>query len=171
PPQAPDCVNQPEPANQECGFRETEVICGDITHNMEVAPKFHFDGLHGGHKTGIFGRDESQFGKKQRAGVQIVASEGAGESFALRAPRALEQFSAYFVRGPAPVLGAVRQAEMGGYGLKPLASRPAHRGRVRVHALSPAIFPNTRIRKHGKTRRLLPERLKPLEKRLVAWPR
>src|SRR5579862_4534265 len=72
PPRLPDCIDQPETANQKRRLRQAEIIGGDIPHNVEVAPKFTLNRLNRGDETWIIGRNQADFGQKQRTGVEIV---------------------------------------------------------------------------------------------------
>ena len=58
----PQCIDQPEPANQKGRFRQAEIVGSDIPHNVETTTKFMSDRLDGGHKSGIIGRNQAKFG-------------------------------------------------------------------------------------------------------------
>ena len=50
--------------------------------------------------------------------------------------------------------GALLHAEMLGDRAETVAAGPAHRGRMGVHAVAAAVFPDTRVGLEGKPRRL-----------------
>jgi len=87
----PPGIHQPEPANQEGGGRQPEIVRRRITHNVLLAQKF---ALHGGdraHEARIFGFDHPEIGQQQNAGVEIIRAEGGGERLPLLVPGALQQ--------------------------------------------------------------------------------
>src|SRR5262245_10464122 len=84
----PQCIDQPEAANQKGGLREAEVVGNNIPHNVETAPKFMTDRLNGRHKTGIVMRYQTEFSQEQCAGIKVVALEGPRKRLSLGVPRA-----------------------------------------------------------------------------------
>ena len=71
----PQCIDQPEPANQKLRLRKTKIVSGDISHNVETAPKFISDGVDCCHKTWVIRRYQTELGQQQRAGIEIIAVE------------------------------------------------------------------------------------------------
>src|SRR4029079_11587729 len=104
-------------------------------------------------------------------GIEIVAVKCGQKRLALGAPCTFElRFSDAF-RNTAPMGGALRQIEVVRDGCEPLAARPAHRGRMRVHARAPSVFPDARIRLERELRCLLTKRLDGVKKRCISRPR
>ena len=70
----PQCIHQPEAANQKGRLRQAEIVGSDIPHNVETTAKFMADRLDGRHKAGIIGRDQAKLGQQKGAGIEIVAA-------------------------------------------------------------------------------------------------
>src|SRR5262249_34839764 len=84
---------------------------------------------------------EAELGEQQTTRVEILRADRAGEGLAFGIPGAFEKRPFDRMRGVRPVARAIVQAEVGGDCREPVAACPAHRGRMRMHALTPAIFP------------------------------
>ena len=116
----------------------------------------------------------------QQARVRRASSTLASRSWPSRAPASapLSSFQARerigsrkFVRMGAPIGGAIRDAEPRRDLRQTVARRPAERGRMRVDALAPAIFPYAGVRRQRELQRPFAERLERLEQRRVAHAR
>ena len=90
----PQCIHQPEAANQKGRFRAAEIVGSDIPHNVETTSKFMTDGLDGRHKSGVIGCDQAKFGQQKRTGVEIIAVESRRKCLAFRIPCAFEHLLA-----------------------------------------------------------------------------
>lgn len=59
----PQCIYQPEAANQKGRFRLAKIVGSDIPHNVETTSKFMADRLDSRHKSGVIGRDQAKLGQ------------------------------------------------------------------------------------------------------------
>jgi hypothetical protein len=132
PPDLPQCIDQPEPANQKGRFRRAKIVSSDIPHNVKTAPKFMPDGLDGCHEPWIVRRYQAKLGKQKRAGIKIFAVKCGRKRLPLRVPRAFEHLLSNAVGNAAPMVGALGQIEMVCDGCETLAACPAHCGRHRA---------------------------------------
>src|SRR5215831_4283217 len=135
------CIDQPEPANQKGRLRQAEIVGSDIPHNVETTPKFMANRLNGCGKARIVGCHQAEFGEQKCAGIKVIALESRRKRLALGIPGAFKHLFSDAFRYSTPIGCAVRQAEVSGNRRKAVASGPAHRRRMRMHALAPAIFP------------------------------
>src|SRR6185437_7083453 len=107
----PQCIDQPEPANQKCRLGQAKIISSNIPHNVETAPKFISYGVDCCHKTWVFRRYQTELCQQERTRVEIIAVECRGKGLPLGIPAAFEHFRADAFGDPAPVGGAFRQIE------------------------------------------------------------
>ena len=70
-----------------------------------------------------------------------------------------------------PVRRAIGETEPRGDRREPLTAGPAHRGRMGVDALAPAIFPDAGVRLERELGRLVAQRFQQPKQRFVAGPR
>ena len=63
-PNFPQCIDQPEPANQKSRLRQAKIVSSDIPHNVEAAPKFMSYGLDGCDEPRVVRRYEAKFSKQ-----------------------------------------------------------------------------------------------------------
>src|SRR5262245_65861886 len=66
----PQCIDQPEPANQKGRFRPAEIVGSDIPHNVVTTTKFMPDSLDGRNKRGIMGRNGARSDRKSGLGIR-----------------------------------------------------------------------------------------------------
>src|SRR5262249_50080313 len=107
PPDFPQCIDQPEPANQKGRLRLAKIISRGISHNVEPAPKFKSDGLDGCNKPGVVGRYQAKLGKQEPAGIEIFAVKCGRKCLAPRAPRTFEHLFSDAFRNTAPMGGVL----------------------------------------------------------------
>ena len=101
----------------------------------------------------VVGAQHAEFGHEQRARVEIVVVERAGDGAPLGAPGAFEDFVADLVGVAAPVAGALVERQQTGEPREAIASDPAHGRRVRMDALRGRDTPTDRRRARGRARR------------------
>ena len=134
----PPGVDQPEPANQESGCRQAEIVRRRVTHNVLLTQKFAFHGLDGADEARIIDVDDPKIGQQQNAGVKVFGSERRGEGLPLLVPGAHEQRIEDGIGDRIPMRGAIVEPELGSNRRQPVTSGPAHCSRMGVNALPPA---------------------------------
>ena len=99
----PQCIDQPEPANQKLRLRKAKIVGGDISHNVVAASKFTVDRLDGGHEPRIIGLYQAKFGQQQCAGIKILALKRSGKRLAFGIPGTLEHLLSNAVGDLTPI--------------------------------------------------------------------
>src|SRR4029079_17794772 len=171
PPNFPQCIDQPEAANQKSRLRQAKIIGSDIPHNVKPAPKFKSDGFNSCYKPRIVRRYQAKLRQQKGAGIEIFAVKCGRKRLALGAPRSLEQLLSDVLGNAGPMVGTFRKVQVVRDGCEALTARPAHRGRMRVHARASTIFPDAGIGLECELRRLLAEWLERVKKRRIARSR
>src|SRR5919204_625517 len=123
------------------------------------AEKFPFHGLDGADEARIVSLDHAQVRQQQNARVKIIRAESGSEGLAFLVPRSLQKRLMHRLGNGIPMRRAIGKTQPAGNGGEPVAAGPAHRRRVGVDALSPAIFPNAVVGLQSELSRLAAERL------------
>src|SRR5262249_47114198 len=147
------------------------IVLRGIAHDSAIAHQFAADRLACADEARVVGRDKSEFGEKQDAGVEFVLVERANEGPFGIMPGALEDRFAQGRRAVVPKYGALAIAEPVRNLAKAVASRPADRGRMGMDALAAAIFPDPGVWLEREAHRSFAQRLQPAEERFVAHAR
>ena len=135
-------VDVPEGADVERGAGHAEVVGGRVSAQVVAAAKRL---LHAGHRRAearIARVDEADLGHQQQARVEPLAPEALGEGAEVRIPGPRKEGAAHCLRPLAPQPGPIRRSEVGRDLREPVAGRPAHQARRRVHAFHGAQLPH-----------------------------
>src|SRR5713226_7967814 len=134
----PPGIDQPEPANEEGGCRQAEIVRRRVTHNVLLAQKFALHGLDRAHEARVFDLDDAEIGQQQNAGIEVIGSKRRGKGLSLVVPSAAEERIEDGLSDGVPMGGAIRKPKLRGNSSKALTACPAHRGRMGMDALSAA---------------------------------
>ena len=139
------CVDVPERTDVECGAGYAEVVRGRVPEQMVAAPKILLDAGHRRLESRIARVDEPDFGHQQQARVESVAPEALGEGPEGRIPGPVQDGPAHRLRPLPPQPGPIPETQMRGDLRQPVARRPAHQARRRMHPGHGAQLPHPGI--------------------------